>query len=66
MTFAEIFKRLTQLEVLDISNSTGIKETAMLLMLDKCKDTLTDLQLSGCVDGVTDAVVCNISNIKQL
>ena len=63
-TFAEIFRNLTQLQQVDLSDCDGLLTSACNLMIDQNK-SLTHIQLSGCNNGIDNEVMSNIAKLDQ-
>mmetsp|Transcript_10602 Transcript_10602/g.14287 ORF Transcript_10602/g.14287 Transcript_10602/m.14287 type:complete len:258 (+) Transcript_10602:1311-2084(+) len=63
--FAEVFKYLSQLERIDLTDCLGLLPTACNLLLDKNRN-LSQVQLSGCTKGVNDDVMANVANLQGL
>ena len=62
--FAEVFKYLTKLERVDLTDCDGLLPTATALMIDNNKK-MSHLQLSGCTNGVDDEVMENIATLTE-
>jgi len=57
LTFAEIFRNQAgKLQKIDFCDCDGLYESALKLCLDK-NPLLQEVQLSGCKNAVTDAIV---------
>ena len=63
--YAEVFKYLTKLERIDLTDCDSLRPSATCLMVDNNKN-LSHLQLSGCSKGVDDEVMKNISRLHDL
>ena len=57
--FADIFKHLTHLQRVDLSDCTMLNKTALILLI-KNNPKLQELQLSGCINAVNDLVLSMI------
>ena len=58
--FAQIFKYMRSIQRIDLTDCTGLLETACNLLVDNNR-SLSHIQLSGCTNGVDDEVMKNIA-----
>lgn len=58
--FAQVFRYMNDLQRIDLTDCTGLLNTACNLLIDNNKK-LTHLQLSGCNNAVDDSVMTNIA-----
>ena len=65
LAFADIFKHLSQLCFVDLSETLGCHSSSLQLMISKNRD-LEQLQLSGCVNAVDDDSIRMISDLEYL
>lgn len=65
VAFAEMFKCMKFLEIVDLSDCTGLHSSALQMMV-KGNPNLEELQLSGCVNAIDDLAMKFIAESKQL
>lgn len=64
-TFALIFKHLKQLVRLDLCDCDGLLPTAACLAIDNSKETLSEVQFSGCTGAVNDKVMSLLAGLEK-
>lgn len=65
LAFADMFKALTQLVTVDLSDCVALHTTALQLLI-RNNPQLEDLQLSGCFNAVDDASFKSIADLESL
>ena len=64
-TFALIFKYLKQLERVDLCDCDGLLPSAACLAIDNNKESLAEIQLSGCTGAVDDKVLSLVAGLEK-